>query len=40
METETIIYLIAAALILRVLLKVAFRYFKEKKESGQVDDKI
>ena len=34
METETIIYIVAAALILRVLIKIAGRYIKEQKESG------
>ena len=30
METKTIIYLVAAALILRVIIKVIVRYVKEK----------
>jgi len=33
MDTESIIYLVAAALILRVILKVIFRYIKESKEA-------
>ena len=31
METKTIIYLVAAALILRVIIKVVARYIKEQK---------
>ena len=34
METKTIIYLIAAALILRVIIKVIVRYAKEQKNSN------
>ena len=33
METKTIIYLVAAALILRVIIKVVARYLKEQKSS-------
>ena len=33
MDTETIIYLVAAALILRVLIKVFARYMKEQKNT-------
>jgi hypothetical protein len=33
METKTIIYLVAAALILRVVIKVIIRYTKEQKNS-------
>lgn len=33
MDTETIIYLVAAALILRVLIKVVARYMKEQKNT-------
>ena len=32
METETIIYIVAAALIFRVIIKVITRYLKENKE--------
>jgi len=35
METETIIYVIAAALILRVIIKVIIKYSKEKKEKNR-----
>ena len=34
METKTIIYVVAAALILRVVLKVIFRYMKEQKQDN------
>jgi len=37
METETIIYLVAAALILRVIIKVVARYVKEQKSSDNID---
>ncbi len=33
MDTTTIIYIVAAALILRVIIKVAARYLKEQKDS-------
>ena len=33
METKTIIYLIAAALILRVIIKVIVRFAKEQKHT-------
>jgi|GEM_PF-2199631 len=33
METKTIIYVVAAALILRVIIKVVARYMKEQKSS-------
>jgi hypothetical protein len=33
MDTETIIYIVAAALILRVIIKVVVRYMKEKKND-------
>ena len=33
MDTETIIYVAAAALILRVVIKVILRYAKEQKEE-------
>lgn len=33
MDTNTIIYLVAAALILRVLIKLVSRYIKESKET-------
>ncbi|RIA08778.1 hypothetical protein OE09_0601 [Flavobacteriaceae bacterium MAR_2010_72] len=32
METKTIIYLVAAALILRVIIKLIIRFAKEQKE--------
>jgi hypothetical protein len=34
METETIIYLIAGALILRVVVKVIIKYYKERKQNN------
>ena len=37
METETIIYLVAAALILRVIIKVVVRYLKENKSSDNLE---
>jgi hypothetical protein len=37
MDTETIIYLVAAALILRVAIKVVARYFKEQKNSDNAE---
>jgi len=37
METETIIYLVAAALMLRVIIKVVARYVKEQKSSDNID---
>jgi len=33
MDTTTIIYLVAAALILRVIIKVVARYMKEQKNT-------
>jgi hypothetical protein len=33
MDTETIIYIVAAALILRVIIKVVARYLKEQKND-------
>jgi len=33
METKTIIYVVVAALILRVIIKVVARYLKEQKNS-------
>jgi len=33
MDTTTIIYLVAAALILRVIIKVVARYMKEQKNA-------
>jgi len=33
METKTIIYVVAAALILRVIIKVVARYMKEQKNT-------
>jgi len=38
METKTIIYLIAAALILRVVIKGVARYFKEQRNSDIVEN--
>jgi len=35
METNTIIYLVAAALILRVLIKLVARYLRESKNSQE-----
>lgn len=37
METKTIIYLVAAALILRVIIKVLMRYFKEQKNTDNTN---
>lgn len=34
METKTIIYVVAAALVLRVILKVIFRYMKEQNQDN------
>ena len=33
MDTTTIIYIVAAALILRVIIKVVARYMKEQKNT-------
>ena len=38
METKTIIYLVAAALILRVIIKVIARYLKEQKVTDNIDE--
>ena len=38
METKTIIYLVAAALILRVIIKVIARYFKEQKNADRTEE--
>lgn len=38
METETIIYLVAAALILRVIIKVISRYLKEQRVNKNEDN--
>jgi hypothetical protein len=38
METKTIIYLVAAALILRVIIKVVARYMKEQKNADIADE--
>jgi hypothetical protein len=35
METKTIIYLVAVALIFRVVVKLFSRYVKEKKETSE-----
>ena len=32
METETIIYIVAAALIFRIIIKVVSKYLKENRE--------
>jgi hypothetical protein len=37
METKTIIYLVAAALILRVVIKVIVRFFREGQQGESVD---
>jgi hypothetical protein len=37
METKTIIYLVAAALVLRIIIKVVARYIKEQKNSGNTE---
>jgi len=38
MDTTTIIYLVAAALILRVIIKVVARYMKEQKNADNIED--
>ena len=38
MKTETIIYLVAAALILRVIIKVISRYLKEQRVNKNRDN--
>ena len=38
METKTIIYLVAAALIFRVVLRLIFRYMKKEDENLKSDD--
>jgi len=38
METTTIIYLVAAALILRVIIKVVARYLKEQRSSDSTEE--
>jgi hypothetical protein len=38
MDTTTTIYIVAAALILRVVIKVVSRYFKEQKNSDNVEE--
>jgi len=38
MDTTTIIYLVAAALILRVIIKVVARYMKEQKGSSGTEE--
>ncbi len=37
METKTIIYLVAAALIFRVIVKLIARFLKEQKENKHDD---
>ena len=34
METETIIYIVAGALILRVFFKVAIKFLKDKRQKN------
>lgn len=38
MDTESIIYIVAAALILRVIIKVVARYMKEQKGSDSNEE--
>ncbi len=38
METTTIIYLVAAALILRVVIKITSRYMKERKDNDTTEN--
>ena len=38
MDTNTIIYIVAAALILRVVIKVIARYIKESKKTAPSKD--
>ncbi len=38
MDTTTIIYIVAAALILRVIIKVVGRYMKEQKNSDSTEE--
>ena len=38
MNTTTIIYLVAAALILRVIIKVVARYMKEQKNADRTEE--
>lgn len=38
METKTIIYVAAAALILWVIIKVVARYMKEQKETNNLSE--
>lgn len=38
MDTETIIYIVAAALILRVIIKVVARYMKEQKNIENTEE--
>lgn len=38
METNTIIYLVAAALILRVIIRVVASYLKEQKGSDNMEE--
>lgn len=37
METKTIIYLVAAALILRVIIKLITKYYQDNKTSNPTD---
>jgi hypothetical protein len=38
LESKEIIYLVAAALILRVVIKVIVRYFREVKQDNEEDN--
>ena len=37
METKTIIYLVAAALIFRVIIKLIMKYYQDSKASNPTD---
>ena len=38
METKTIIYLVAFALILRIVIRLVFKYKKEKQDTMESND--
>ena len=38
METKKLIYLVAAALILRIIIKVIFKYTKEARSNNDSDN--
>jgi hypothetical protein len=40
METEHIIYLVAFALILRIVIRLIYRYMKDQKQTENSNDKI